>query len=416
MKLLFTGPLLDFSGFAHASRNFARALDQSPDIDVVARPLQYDMLDAGEKFVPPAWLQEMLEKDLMGVDMCIQMTTCNIEAQPVPGVCNALYTFLETDRLPVAWAQKANEFDFIIVPCKENAMAFMNCGIQKPVLVCAPPCDANDYHKDPAPFKIEQAGNRTIFYNICQLSTKKGIDLLLRAYYAAFADIPDDTLLVLKTYINMQNRQQDLAMVKQYISTIRDKCRIPVQKFPPVLPLVYIMSDDEINGLHTTGHAYVCSSRGEGWGIPVFDALAFGKTVISHQGGGLAEFVRPDNALVYGGTSSLYFDMPHPDPALFTGVERCYEPSVAEMSMIMRRFHDLRRGATDGTLDEGGQAEWEAVLQRRANARVISQNFDYREAWKKIVPQLSAALDSWKETGVAKFEIPEEKDEPAATL
>lgn len=92
MKLLFTGPLCDFSGFATASRMFAKTLNEIADLEVVARPLRYDSLDAGQKFKPTGWLYDMLQGTLEDIDVAIQMTTCNVEAVPIPGICNALYT------------------------------------------------------------------------------------------------------------------------------------------------------------------------------------------------------------------------------------------------------------------------------------------------------------------------------------
>ena len=148
MKLLYTGPLLDFSGFAHASRNLLRALNESPDLELVARPLVYDELDSGQSFEVPEWLKPLLQNDLQGVDMALQMTTCNMEAVPVPGIVNGLYTFFETDRLQSSWAAKAQEFDFIIVPSKHNAQTLLNSGVTKPILVAGPPCDGDEYKKD----------------------------------------------------------------------------------------------------------------------------------------------------------------------------------------------------------------------------------------------------------------------------
>lgn len=407
MKILFTGPLLDFSGFAHASRNFLRMLVSSDKLDVVARPLRYDQLDAGQNFNSPDWMASLLAKPLMGIDMAIQMTTCNMEAVPVPGIVNGLYTFFETDRLQPSWSQKANEFDFLIVPSRFNAETLLRSGITKPILVAAPPCDVDEYRRPYKPLEIASAGKRTIFYNVCQLSTKKGIDVLLRAYYAAFAGMPDDVLLVLKTYVNMQGRQNDLEIVKQYINSVKARCRIPTPNLPPVLPLVYTMSDDEIHGLHLRGDAYVCSSRAEGWGIPVFDALAHGKTVISNNRGGLADFVNKENSLIVGGTTSFFYDMPHPDPVLFTGIEQCFEPSPAELALTMQHFHLLKRGAESGQLNEQHKAEWDAVVQRRQNGIMMAERLDYRVVQERIVEQLFAVFNSWKTTGIARYAVPE---------
>lgn len=403
MKLLFTGPLMDMSGFAHVSRHFLRALLQSNLLEVTARALRYDQLDNGQEFVTPPWMIPALQRDLQNIDIAIQMTTCNIEAQPVPGVCNGLYTFFETDRLQPSWAAKAQQFDFLIVASKYNAETLLRSGVTRPILVAAPPCDIEEYNKEYTKYDIANASGRTIFYNICQLSTKKGIDALLRAYFAAFAGTPNEALLVLKTYVNMQNRTNDLEIVKQYVQRIKTCCRIPVEHLPPVLPLVYVASDDEIHSLHERGDAYVNTSRAEGWCMPVFDALAHGKTVISHDKTGLHDYVSHKNALVYGGMVSFFYDMPHPDPMLYTGVEQCFEPSVAELAYTMQHFHILKKGAENSSLDEKRTAEWNSILERRTNARTLANRMDYRAVSFKIVEQLMAAQASWKSTGVALF-------------
>ncbi len=291
-----------------------------------------------------------------------------------------------------------------------NAETLKRSGVVKPVLVAGLPCDPEVFEQIYDPYRIENIGGRTVFYNICQLSTKKGIDILLRAYFAAFAHSPDDVLLVLKTYIGMSNRdpQKEMALLKQYIQNVKDKTRIPAKKWPPVLPIMTSFSDDELHGLHTGGDAYVCASRAEGWCIPVFEALSHGKTVISHTAGGLNDFVSKDNALIYGGMPTLFYDMPHPDPLLFTGLEQCFEPSPAELALVMQRFHYLKQGAERNELNEERQKEWNGVLTRRENAKILSKKYDYRRMSGKIVEQLISAFDSWKEDGSIKFR--EEED------
>jgi hypothetical protein len=312
--------------------------------------------------------------------------------------------------MQMSWAAKANEFDFLMVPSKANAEAMLNSGVTKPILIVGLPCDLDVFTKEYKPFELENVGNRTVFYNICQLSHKKGIDALLRAYHTAFWDRPDEVVLVLKTYVNMQGRGNDLEMVKNFIQGVRQRCRIPAERFPPVLPLVFTMSDDEIHGLHVRGDAYVCSSRAEGWGIPVFDALSHGKTVISNAAGGMAEFVAQDNALVYNGMATYFFDCPHPDPGLFTGLEQCFEPCIPEMAMVMRNFHMLRRGSIEGQLDEHNLGQWANVLTRRENAKLVAQKHDYRRVSPIITRQIHRMLDMWKQTGRIIFNEESEKN------
>lgn len=396
MKILFAGTLLDFSGFSHAARNVLQALHASQKFDLTARAVIYDQLDHGQMFQPEPWLDALLKKDIQNVDMCIQMLTCNVEAVPVPGVCNALYTFLESDRIQITWAQKANQFDFLLVPCRHNAEAMVRSGVSKPILVVPPPTDADVYKKQYMPYNLDNVGDRTIFYNICQLSAKKGIDALLRAYWAAFADTPDQTLLVLKTYINMNDRSQDLAQLKNYIAQVKRGARIPSNNLPPILPIVDILSEDDLHALHKRCHAYVCSSRAEGWCLPAFDALGHGNVLISNMSTGLEGFVRPEHALVYSGAETFFFDMHHGDPGLFTGIEQCFEPSPVQMAFLMRKYHMLRMKAMQNILTDEEQKEWVAVLQRQQNGRRVVDSFHYENTHQKFTPQLEAALTQWK--------------------
>ena len=148
----------------------------------------------------------------------------------------------------------------------------------------------------------------------------------------------------------------------------------------------------------------------------MFDALAHGKTVISNTAGGLGDFVSRDNSLIYGGTPSLFFDMPHGDPGLFTGIEQCFEPSPAELALTMRHFHLLRKGAQAGQLNEANQKEWETVLQRRTNAATIGEKMDYRVVSSSIIEQLLTVYKSWKEHGVARYEEPVKQESLEQTL
>ena len=412
MKVLFCGPVEDFSGFAHASRQFLRTLNET-EFDVVVRPLKYDQLDDGQSVDIEPWQRELQEKTITeGIDVVIQMTTCNIEAQPVPGVMNLLYTFFETDTIPPGWANQANQFDALIVPCRMNCEAAVRSGVVKPVIGMPVPTNRDIYEKEYAPYNLgKKAEGRTIFYNICQISQKKGIDALLRSYYAAFADCPDDALLVLKTYIGMSNRdnRQERETIKGFLDAIWQGCRIPTDKRPPVLPIMGTLTEDEIHGLHNMGGVYVCSSRGEGWGLPVFDALCHGNTVISHTWGGMEQFVSNENALTYGGSLSLCHDMPHPDPSLYTGTQRWFEPSTAELALLMRSYNELRKQAEADNFDtENNANEWNGVLARRMKARELVENYHFENVAPKVEDILNQAFDSFKANGMIKFEKPEE--------
>ncbi len=406
MKVLFTSPLRDFSGYGSFGRVFFKTLIHG-GLDVAARALNYDKLDEGQAIAIDADLSEALRKPITSdIEVLIQNTTPNVEAVPKPGLMNGLYFFWETDRLPPTWFEKINQFDFVMVPCKENAQMLMNFGCKPPVLVIPAPCDKTVYDKGAEPYKpVKPVGDRTIFYNICQLSAKKGVDALIRSYYAAFADTPDEVLLVLKIYVNMYSRnpEHEKMQVNQFIEKMRRGVRIPISKYPPILPILTTMSDEEIAGLHKFGDAYVCSSRGEGWCIPGFDALGHGSILISHARGGMADWVSPKNALVYNAMPIHVFGQDHPDPSLYTGIEQWYEPCTIEMAHLMKSFHLLNTMDKAGGLNEHNTEEWAKVQETKKAAAEMIDRFHYENISEQVVTQIRAAYESWKRFGTVEF-------------
>ena len=398
MKICFAGPLLDFSGFAHAARGMLRGLVHA-GADIVARSISYD---SGGNYEPEKWMLPLLEESLDNVDIFIQSTTCNIEANPKPGICNGLYTFLELDRIPVQWSQKANEFDFILVSSVSNAETLVRCGCTKPILVIPIGFDMNTY-KNVTPLEIKGSEDRTLFYNICQLSPKKGIDLLLRSYYAAFADKPDEVLLILKIYVGMQNRDGEREKIIQYINSVKEKCNLPLDKYPPVKVITDVGDENDIQALHAACDVYVNSSRAEGFCIPAFEAMAHANVLISSAVGGMAEYVDTDSALVFNTVSSCVFDVSGHDPYLYNGIAQWHEPSTAEMAAIMRSYHLLKKGVQSDTLSDDNYKKWVHVQSCRSMAANKVKKFSFEIVGPKLYEQLQAGYNKWSESRQMEF-------------
>jgi hypothetical protein len=164
-----------------------------------------------------------------------------------------------------------------------------------------------------------------------------------------------------------------------------------------------ILNDNEIHGLHKAGEVYVCSSRGEGFCIPAFDAVGHGNNLITNNKSGLEDWVRPEYAMVYNSLVTNVYDQPHPDPTMFTGVERWFEPSVAEMSHLMRIYHLLKRKSQEGA-DPEVTTKWQEIMSMRENGRNFVKDFDYTNVSSKIKLQLDAAYESWSLSGRVAFD------------
>ena len=110
--------------------------------------------------------------------------------------------------------------------------------------------------------------------------------MLLRSYFAAF-DGQSDVTLVLKTFPNPHNQVAGL------LADLRSGHADP----PDVRWIDRDLDDGEIEGLYGLADCYVHPARGEGFGLPVAEAMAAGIPVITVAYSGLADFVSEETAV-----------------------------------------------------------------------------------------------------------------------
>ncbi|ROR03150.1 glycosyltransferase family 4 protein [Desulfosoma caldarium] len=114
---------------------------------------------------------------------------------------------------------------------------------------------------------------------------RKGLDVLLDAYGRAFTGA-DDVTLVLKTFPNRHNRVEDL--VRAFQENHADP--------PRVVVINRDLPDGMVRDLYRRCHAFVAPTRGEGFGLPMAEAMLHGLPVIVTEGSGQADFCTHETA------------------------------------------------------------------------------------------------------------------------
>jgi len=329
-RILYIAPLRDFSGYATAARNYVLALDKN-GCDVVTRSLHYDggNRPLSEKEV------ELNKKNLQDVEIIIQHTTPN-ETERKPGVFNVNYFAWETDRVPDEWVEQINQMDLALVPCNANISAARRSGVKIPIEKIEHTFDKADYEGNPLPFLMNGAENHFKFLAICQISKKKGLDALLKAYLSEFR-ASDQTMLILKVYFGSSDTEEHKNKMLNQIEKMKELLRIG--DYPPVYLVHGVMDEAGIAKLYATSDCYVLPSRGEGWGIPHFDAMGFGLPPIAVNWGGPTEFITPECGWLVDYHMSPCFDMPHPHPFMYTGKDNWAEPHIDSLRSAMRDSH-----------------------------------------------------------------------------
>jgi glycosyltransferase involved in cell wall biosynthesis len=351
-KVLFVGPLKDFSGYASVSRDYVRALD-SAGLVLTTRDLRYD----GGSYKKNVAEKLMAKRDAQNIDIVIQQTTPN-EMEPKPGCFNVGIFCWETDRIPEEWVKQLNRMDLILVPCKENLLVTKRCGVRTPIELIPYSCDTAKYKKNPLPYIMPGVDDSFKFLAICQYAKKKGIDPLLKAYFSEFTP-EDNVVLMLKTYFGPNDGPDERNKMMSIIQVVRQALRL--KGYPKVQLIHEVMSFDSVERLYATADCYCLPSRGEGWGVPHFDALGFGLPAIATRGTGPEEFIVPNECgWLVESHASPCVDMPHPHDFMYTARDNWREPQVCDLMRCMREAYELW-----GRKDSGAWASMcEAAKQR----------------------------------------------------
>jgi glycosyltransferase involved in cell wall biosynthesis len=136
----------------------------------------------------------------------------------------------------------------------------------------------------PARLKIN-LGTKFKFLHISSGFPRKGIDLLLQAFSRAFSK-NDDVCLIIKTFPNSHNN------VEEQINKIQQINR----DCPEIILINDDLDDDVISYLYNQSHVLVAPSRGEGFGLPIAEAMLMGVPVITTGFGGQCDFCTDENS------------------------------------------------------------------------------------------------------------------------
>jgi glycosyltransferase involved in cell wall biosynthesis len=380
-KVLFAGPLSDFSGYASAARGYAAALDAG-GFRVATRDLIYDGGKREKSPIERQWASRSAEH----VRIIFQQTTPN-EMEPKAGYFNVGAFCWETDRIPEEWVRQLNRMDLILVPCEANLKAAQKSGVLTPIEKVPYAFDVSRYRKKTNPFALPGGQGAFNILAICQYSKKKGVDPLLKAYLSEFRP-EDNALLTLKTYFGPNDGEEERNRMVGMINTVKQALRL--KTYPRIQLINEVMSFKDIDRLYASADLYCLPSRGEGWGVPHFDALGFGLPAIATKGTAPEEFiVDGENGWLVNSHASPCIDMPHPHDFMYTARDNWCEPQVGDLMSKMRRAH---------TLYSRNRPAWDAMCSKAADS---VKNFDIAAVGPQLRDVIMRYYRMWSRANVA---------------
>jgi glycosyltransferase involved in cell wall biosynthesis len=215
-----------------------------------------------------------------------------------PGVPLAGHTVWETDRLPGHWQALIDEADLVVVPTAWNRELMERSGVRPPCSVV--PHIAATPRAAESDLWSELPETAFVVYSIAAWTARKALGHTIRAYQSAFSG-RDDTLLVLKT--SPQDFSAPDAVPTSPIAPGTSAWALAqvLAEFPlpaPVMLVTRVLDERDLEALHTRGDCYLSLCRSEGWGIPPFDAAAWGNPVVITGFGGQLAYLGADSAFL----------------------------------------------------------------------------------------------------------------------
>ncbi len=176
------------------------------------------------------------------------------------------------------------DLDLVMVTANFVRDAFVHSGVTIPVEVIGNGCDHVSKPDDLSLSPLPQNGRRRILH-VSSCFARKGVDVLVEAFLRAFRP-EDDVELVIKTFSNPDN----------VLAAVLDERRDRLKDAPPIVVVNDYYDSDQLLALYGTASMVVAPSRGEGFALPLAEAMYLGVPVVTTNYSGQIDFCRPDTA------------------------------------------------------------------------------------------------------------------------
>ncbi|PDV99846.1 glycosyltransferase [Candidatus Chloroploca asiatica] len=266
------------------------------------------------------------------------------------------FTMLEVDRLPSTWVAQANLMDEVWTPTAWGAAMFRESGVTRPVHVVPLGVDLATFRPGPA---RERLAERTIFLSVFEWGRRKGWDLLLSAYRAAFR--PDDPVLLL---LKLDCRTPATNPLRELHAAL------PAPAPPVGILYNRAMTVPQLVELYQSADCFVLPSRGEGWCMPALEAMACGVPAIVTDWSGSTAFLTETCGYPLAVRRLVPAD---PHEPLYRGAQWA-EPDHDHLVALLRHVHTHReeaRARGSAAASEAQRWSWDAAA-KRIGARIHS--------------------------------------------
>jgi glycosyltransferase involved in cell wall biosynthesis len=446
MKVIYCGQFTDSSGYGSAARGYLESLDKSGvDIDLKVHNVAFEgstkisdekkQLISKYSFRDSSDLKEWIKEPAYILIWHLPAPSFYVHLERHKDVAHLTDVLVrgakriinlaawEYDKLPLEWQKTWRDlcFDATITPSRWNQEVFQKTNPDKNHYLI--PHTIKEYNNSsikPKSINEEMLEDKFVIFTMSQWGFRKGFDLLIKAYAAEFKN-QQDVALVMKTYGHyvgnvypLEEKAQNEKIVKEIgnfkNSVILEEYKIstaPIFFVPGVLPF------ENISWLHDKSSVFALSTRGEGFGLTIAEALMHERPVIVPDQGGHIDYINPEAAFFIEGHWT-----PSAGDLMHTCDTHWYEPSIKSIREQLRKAYNIWKEDPQSLKDMGKKGKNHIASQQYSLADIgnrlhnvllnendhnlLEKTSDVRKIYSNVKWRLRKEKDLNKKTSILK--------------
>ncbi len=330
--VMLIGNYFSNASFARINREIGAALMSDSTLDVSLEPHDFALAPA-RAFNHHEALSQGLMRRVAHLDLTIRHHWPPDFSRPSSGKLLSIVPW-EFGAVPRRWVKEIEEsVDELCVCSRFVRDVFVRCGVD-PSRISVVPYGMDRTVFTPEGIASRPAGSRSfVFLFVGGAIARKGIDLLLKAYQQAFTAADDVTLIIKE--LGSKTFYRGLSLTREIRRAMRRSGA------PHVVLISDEMADKDLAALYRGCDVFILPYRGEGFGMPLAEALACGKPVITTGLGPAREFC-PGEASYFISAQEVEVPKPHPPLGEMAGPFTWFEPDLEELTATMRCVYERR--------------------------------------------------------------------------
>jgi len=253
-----------------------------------------DYVPQDRRITDPWWLDQ-IEKSKAKPDSPVRIcySIPNLY-KPNPKAINIGYTMWETDEYPREWVPLINQMNRFWVGTPSLVQSAIKAKVTVPIDTVSATIDLTEWSPTGPVSKVAEIPDGTVkFMFVGDWIPRKNYQDLVIAFGHAFSGV-DDVALIIKTWSSSSN-PEDRKQIERGVRFFMDKLKGLTR--PKIYLLADMIEEKALINLMRGADVYTTASHGEGFDLPMCQAMALGKVVVATNYLAHADYMDETNSI-----------------------------------------------------------------------------------------------------------------------